>query len=115
MASGMSRGRWNGRSSVENRAGSGDPRTTRELRVRQDAAGFVEEDAAEVHLESFGIGGLEKCFFFGDSLFFDQFEKRLVEGLHTFVRAGFDGGKKFIEEILFDEFADGPRINHDFD
>ena len=83
--------------------------------VGEDAAGFVEEDAAEVHLEGFGIGGLVEGFFFGDRFGLDQFEEGLIEGLHAFVRAGLDGGGEFVEQVLLDEFPHGRRIDHDFD
>src|SRR5579859_8290058 len=105
MTSGM-----NGDLAVTQTARSGDrrrtlcPYRTANLLVRQNAAGFVEEDAAEIHLECFGIGGLEQCLFFGDFLFLDQLEKGLIESLHAFVGAGLDSGKKFIEEVLFNEF-----------
>jgi hypothetical protein len=89
--------------------------TTSDLLVGEDAAGFVEEDAAEVHLEGFGVGRFEERFLFGDQFGFHEFEERLVEGLHTFVGAGFDGGEKFVEAIFFDKFADGAGVEHDLD
>ena len=136
--------RPSGRPSVGRSAGSGDPRTTGvdgtgrdpsaslrtgsarpssleikaqpwKLRVGEDAAGFVEEDAAEIHLEGFGVGGFEERFLFGDQFGFHQFEERLVESLHAFIGAGFDGGKEFVEAVFFDEFADGTRVEHDLD
>jgi hypothetical protein len=35
----------------------------------------------------------------------DQFEERLIEGLHAVVGAGLDGGGKFVEQVLLDEFC----------
>ena len=106
--------KWKNRAELKSLLSKHDYKGT-SLLVGEDAAGFVEEDAAEVHLEGFGVGGFDEGFFFGNQFGFDELEERLVEGLHAFVGAGLDGGEKFVEAVLFDEFADGAGVEHDLD
>ncbi len=46
----------------------------------ENAPGFVEEDAFEVHLEGLRVAGFAERFLLGDNVRFDQIVERLVEG-----------------------------------